>query len=693
MRGALPATQQFYAEISSQFVPASSSGGNLPSAAVNTTSSSIKAAATAASALDAHVSQAVNGITTGALSAMVEGEKPAMVVTANVRAKMENQGVTNKTVAPFAPPQSEEEAQYGAPQPTIQVVGSNLLKCNFGGGYAQTSSVQYGSNPHQGSESISSPLLQFGSRSTTKIPKSVHIATSVAASFDAVARAIDERYNRASEERSPRHPHLVVDQQEERDGQQPRAARRKLLELTAVTNSPSYSPSSAPIAPSRPPTIAPTVRPSLSHTPSLRPSPEPSRIPTAAPTNVVPIPEYYVTLPLTGKQKFNVTQYRLSKGSRSLSNYSIPACTLYLGGKYVPCGACNISSITMVNVTYGCYDITYLCPVPKAAITTATSAATVRRLEMYDEPDDYHRNGGGTMDVGGPLEEDEMDMSLDGLGLNSHSYLTRDLLGYSQSSIDVMKDSFVTGNSSMQGWNDKNVSLLWSNHLSEIYRQLELGQLGARNRLLRGGGVGGKSGGGVGSTTKSAGHDDLISHTFNTSATDDHSDDAPKADDTFTVNTDIQVNQFGSIAEAILGELQTVLSLDLSHIDLAKAAPVLAFVTTLTAIWLLGSLFFLRWDKADRHRLVYLREYHVKAAYKLIKEDIHKGGSGVIEEHNIRKMVLGGAMDLQAQINRTLNSLRTSFSPKEYFNPHKRNTVYAGTTHYTRVIMYHNIPS
>ena len=335
MRGALPATQQFYAEISSQFVPASASGGSISTAKSNTTSASV---VKASAILDAHVNQAVNGITTGALSAMVEGEKPAVVVTTNIRAKMESQIVSNQTMAPLAPPQSLEEAQYGAPQPIIQVVGSNLLKCNFGGGYAQTSSVQFGSNPHQGSTSINSPLLQFGSRSTTKIPKSVQVAAN---------------------------------------------------------------------------------QPTVSRVPSFRPSAGPSRTSTTSPNHVVsnPIPAYYVILPLIGNKHYNLTQYRLSKGSRSLSNYSIPACSLYVGGKYVPCGACNISSFTMVNVTYGCYDISVLCP------ATTPSAVTVRRLEMYDEPDDYHRNGGGTLDVGGPRDEDEMDISIEGLGWNSHSYI------------------------------------------------------------------------------------------------------------------------------------------------------------------------------------------------------------------------------------------------------------------------------
>ena len=668
MRGALPQTQQFFAEISSQFVPASSNGGIIPTARINTTSAStVKAAAVA---IDAHMIQAVNGITAGALGAMVEGEQPAVVVTTNIRAKMQSHIVTNQTMAPLAPPQSAEEAQYGASQPIIQVVGSNLLKCNFGGGYAQTSSVQFGSNPHQGSESITSPLLQFGTRSTTKIPKSIQIATAVSASFAAVARSVDEMSNRASEG----HQQLVMDQEMETERHRPETKRRELRELLTAgtvspTTSPSIAPTRVPTAPTRAPTFSPTTRPSLSRTPSFRPSTEPSHIPSASPTNVIPIPAYYVTLPLTGNKHYNLTQYRLSKGSKGLSNYSIPACSLYLDGKYVPCGACNITSFTMVNVTYGCYDITVLCPV-------ATTSTIARRLERMDDGVDiYHRNSGGTMDVGGPLEEDEMDVFVDGSGLNSHSYLTGDMLGYRQQLSNPTEEQggrndgngeqpFFSGNNQLvQVLNDTNTSSL-TDHLSRIYRQL---------RNSGGGGSGGSS-----SSQKSnrAIHDDLITNTFNSSKLDDQRDDAPKSDDTYTLKTSTRATEFGALSEAIVAELQTVLSLNFSQIDLAKAAPVLAFVVCLTAVWLLGSLFFLQWDKSDRHRLVYLRDYHVKAAYKMIKEDILQGGTGVIDGGDAASL---GAVTLHEQINRTLDILKTSFSPKQFFKPHKRNTIYAGT--------------
>ena len=645
MRGAQPHTQQFYAEISSQFVLASSSGGVIPSSAVNaTTTSTVAAASAAAVTIDAHVSQAVKGITTGALSAMVEGEQPSIVVTTNIRAKMQNQIVTNQTMAPLVPPPSQEEAQYGAPQPVIQVVGSNILKCNFGGGFAQTASVQFGSNPHEDSASITSPLLQFVTRSTTKTPKSIQIATAVSASFAALALG-------GGEEKSKLHLHQqhVVNQHVESERDLPEAARNELRELTTSTasssRSPTVAPSStqAPTAATRAPTVSPTARPSLSHAPSLRPSPEPSRFPTAFPTNVVPVPAYYITLPLIGNKHYNLTLYRSSKGSRSFSNYSIPACSLYLGGKYVPCGTCNITSFTMVNVTYGCYDITALCP------ATPTPSARTRRLEMDDDGSDMYRgNGGRTLDVGGPRDEDEWDVFVDG---------SRYDFSYERS----------TESRLMLGLSEPDTSPM-TRHLDEIYRQLNsVGEAGVGVLMAV---VGGGS-------SSQGGHDDLILHTFNTSRTDDHSDDAPKSDDTFSIQNKLNVNEFGAFAEDIIAELQTVLSLNLSKIDLAKATPVLAFVAVMAGMWLLGSLFFLRWDKSDRHRLVYLREYHVKAAYKLIKEDIHKGGTGVIDFNDPTSLV--GAVSLHEQINRTLHTLKTSFSPQEFFKSYKRHTIYAGT--------------
>ena len=47
---------------------------------------------------------------------------------------------------------------------------------------------------------------------------------------------------------------------------------------------------------------------------------------------------------------------------KAKSNFSLPACSQYNGQAYVSCGHCNVSSYSLYNVTYGCYDITNLCP-------------------------------------------------------------------------------------------------------------------------------------------------------------------------------------------------------------------------------------------------------------------------------------------------------------------------------------------
>lgn len=73
-------------------------------------------------------------------------------------------------------------------------------------------------------------------------------------------------------------------------------------------------------------------------------------------------PAYTITLQFTAVQNFNFTAPKSIAGKlQSKSNFTIPACTLYNGSAYVPCGGCNISSYTNHYVTYGCFEITQLC--------------------------------------------------------------------------------------------------------------------------------------------------------------------------------------------------------------------------------------------------------------------------------------------------------------------------------------------
>ena len=79
------------------------------------------------------------------------------------------------------------------------------------------------------------------------------------------------------------------------------------------------------------------------------------------------IPAYTITLQFSRVQSFNFTAgASFNKRGGRTSNFTIPACTIYNGAQYVPCVGCNISSYTNYNVTYGCYDITQLCPSTRA---------------------------------------------------------------------------------------------------------------------------------------------------------------------------------------------------------------------------------------------------------------------------------------------------------------------------------------
>ena len=467
LRGALPATQHFYAEISSQFVPASASGGN-PGGVANkasrrqlTGSSAAANASAAAAALNLHVAKAVNGLASGGLSTMVPGEQPQSVLTDNIKATMRNALVSSSSSEPLKPPLSDAEKQYGAPQPSIRISATSMARCNFGGGYAQTATGQFGTNPHEGSGAVSSPLMHFEARSETQVPRSVR-----------------------------------------------KAALAALQTSAAPTKSPTKPPTQMPVA------------------------------------SAAGVPAYYVTMPFTASAKFNLSTILKYGGVRGKANYSIPVCSLYNGNAYVSCGKCNVTSLTAHNVTYGCFDISVLCPWSGSGQRRLMAIdGSVDEADEYDVPP-YLLNGAGTLDAGGPMEDD--------------------------------------GEATM--W--------WS-------------------RSLRGGG------GGPREKT-----DDLIAKNFN--RTDDGGGDDVHEDDEFSHSYQVSINQFSALAEGIAEELNSVLSLDWSKVDIAKALPVIIFVSCLTGIIVIGFLFFKRWDKLDRHVAVYLREYRVRLKRLKVKEDLLK---------------------------------------------------------------------
>ena len=362
-----------------------------------------------------------------------------------------------------------------------------MTKCGAGNGYAQIATVQYASNPHEGSGELKSPLLQFGATTVTKTAK-VRLQVEVEV-----------------EGRTPMTSAVMKDSQSHKN----------------ITN---YA--------------------------------------------------YYIVLQYSTQQSFNLS-IQAGPYSRT-SNVTLPECSLYsaLLGKYVSCGKCNISSYTDYNATFGCKDISQLCPLGKSR----------RRLDATSE---YvyigHRNMHSEQRESEEEEEEEGEEENGGGRYFGHA--NREEIG---------------GGVGAEG--------------GEVER--EEGQ-GVYNVEIKDTSYG--------------------RHLSGTATVDDDyrasADDASTtADDEFSSSSQASTSEFGTILAAIGAELASVLSFNPFAADLSKAVPVLAFVGALALVMLIGSIYFLKWDKLDRHEAVYLLDEKRRHFTDSIQEDLRKGGSGVTFE-------------------------------------------------------------
>ena len=151
LKGTLPATQQIYAEISSEFV-----GTRVPFGSIQS------------NIFEKHVDMAIKGMTGGIMKGMVEGQNPVSVVTSNIRATIISQLVSSLSNATFSPPPTASESAYSSLQPRIVFPGDGVSTCSLGSNYAQILTLQFGTNPHSGSEAVHSPLFQFSSTTTKR---------------------------------------------------------------------------------------------------------------------------------------------------------------------------------------------------------------------------------------------------------------------------------------------------------------------------------------------------------------------------------------------------------------------------------------------------------------------------------------------------------------------------------------------
>ena len=124
------------------------------------------------------------------------------------------------------------------------------------------------------------------------------------------------------------------------------------------------------------------------------------------------VPAYTVALQFSTVQDFNFSASSdYSARSRSTPNFTLPACTVYDGSRYVPCKSCNISSYTNYNVTYSCFDIEQLCP--KTSIRRRLKDDTQHVLEgvVRESQSDVDNEDFVDLDEDEDEEEDEEDAS------------------------------------------------------------------------------------------------------------------------------------------------------------------------------------------------------------------------------------------------------------------------------------------
>ena len=455
LKGTLPATQQIYAEISSQFVGTRVQFGSIQS-----------------HIFEKHVDMAVKGMTRGIMKGMVEGQNPVSVVTSNIRATIISQLVSSLSNATFSPPPTASEFAYGSLQPRIVFPGDGVSTCSLGANYAQILTLQFGTNPHSGSEAVHSPLFQFSSTTTIRSLRKVKSL-----------------------------------------------ARRGLIQ---------------------------------SNNSNLG-------------TNIVPA--YYIILQFSSEQNFNLSIKAGPSGRNR--NVTIPVCSLYDAtiGEYVSCGNCSISSYTNFNATFGCYDINNVCP------TAVRRERLLKGNEYVYNSQDHITNAG----VGDEYEyenevEDEYEDDED------------DVLDYDE-------DKNENANAYANGGKVNNTNL--SNR--ELNTQLKL-------------------------MSGSGSADDYIPSA---------DDGSSGSDDRFSSKKTSTVNEFGTLFSAIASEVINTLSLNPFSIDLNKAKSVLVLVGSLFGTMIIGFIYFLRWDKAERHDAVYLFDAREREMKKLIFEDLKKGGNGV----------------------------------------------------------------
>ena len=355
------------------------------------------------------------------------------------------------------------------------------------------------------------------------------------------------------------------------------------------------------------------------------------------------IPAYYIVLQFSSQQNFNLS---IQDGPYDhFSNVTLPKCTLYDAtlSMYVSCNNCNISSYTDFNATFGCFDITNLCP----------SSSAGRRLDTTDDVDNDEKlesEYGGYGHVY-PLEDDSGYYYDSGYGYED----AEEEMKGNVMTVEKVKRDEVEVEVEVERWKRQTDKLPFlRKSLIELSGTDSNSSVNATSR----------GNGGLGTS-----NDDYTPST----------DDGPSnSDDRYSKKSQATTSEFGSVTNAILAEHSSIFSLNPFTIDLSKGKAVLAFVGCICGCILFGLCYFLRLDKLERHRYIYLLEEKLKMKKERISENIRKGGNGVTFGRSPKK---NKPDDDENSNSSFISNISTTLIKLEIARENKGNRKLSGVSH------------
>ena len=101
----------------------------------------------------------VDGVQLG----MAFGELNVSLVTSNIQVSVVSELITSSKSKVLTTPATASQLAYGSIQPKLTLGPSGLSSCDFDGGYAHLSVLQWSVNPYAGSMAVKSPLLRLTS--------------------------------------------------------------------------------------------------------------------------------------------------------------------------------------------------------------------------------------------------------------------------------------------------------------------------------------------------------------------------------------------------------------------------------------------------------------------------------------------------------------------------------------------------